>query len=48
MFLKVKYMFVKMFDNTIKIPRELVDKINNVIEYQTKQLKKEINKDLNK
>ena len=37
-----------MFDNTIKIPKQLVDKINNVIEYQTKQLKKEINKDLNK
>ena len=37
-----------MFNNTIKIPKDLVDKINNIIDYQTKQLKKEINKDLNK
>jgi hypothetical protein len=37
-----------MFDNKIKIPKSLVDKINNVVEYQTKQLKREINKDLNK
>jgi len=37
-----------MFDNTIMVSQNLVDKINNVIEYQTKQLKKEINKELNK
>lgn len=37
-----------MFDNTIKIPKELLDKINNIVEYQTKQLKREINKDINK
>jgi hypothetical protein len=37
-----------MFDNTIMVSKNLVDKINNVIEYQTKQLKKEINKELNK
>lgn len=39
---------LKMFDNTIKIPKELLDKINNIVEYQTKQLKREINKDINK
>lgn len=37
-----------MFDNTIKMPKELLDKINNIVEYQTKQLKREINKDINK
>ncbi len=37
-----------MFDNTIKISKELLDKINNIVEYQTKQLKREINKDINK
>ena len=39
---------LKMFDNTIKMPKELLDKINNIVEYQTKQLKREINKDINK
>tara|TARA_B100000886_G_scaffold304154_1_gene235223 strand:- start:355 stop:477 length:123 start_codon:yes stop_codon:yes gene_type:complete len=39
---------LKMFDNTIKISKELLDKINNIVEYQTKQLKREINKDINK
>jgi hypothetical protein len=33
-----------MFDNTIKIPKDLVDKINIVVEYQNKQLKREIYK----
>ena len=39
---------LKMFDNTIKMPKELLEKINNIVEYQTKQLKREINKDINK
>lgn len=39
---------LKMFDNTIKVPRDLLDKINNIVEYQTKQLKREINKKINK
>ncbi len=39
---------LKMFDNTIKIPKDLLDKINNIVEYQTKQLIREINKELNK
>lgn len=30
------------------MPKELLDKINNIVEYQTKQLKREINKDINK
>ena len=37
-----------MFNNTIKISKELFDKINNVVDYQSKQLKKEINKTINK
>ena len=36
-----------MFDNTIKIPKDLLNKINNVIEYQKKQLIREINKEIN-
>ena len=37
-----------MFDNTIKIPNNLVDKLNIVLEYQSKQLKREIYKVINK
>jgi hypothetical protein len=37
-----------MFDNTIKIPKDLVDKIIIVVEYQNKQLKREIYKVITK
>ena len=33
-----------MFDNTIILPKELVDSIDMIIKYQNKQLEKEINK----
>lgn len=36
------------FDNSLRISLDLINKINNVVDYQTKQLKKEINKVLNK
>jgi|TARA_X000000950_G_C13897866_1_gene653661 hypothetical protein len=31
-----------MFDNTIKLPKELVESIDMIIKYQNKQLEKEI------
>jgi hypothetical protein len=31
-----------MFDNTIILPKELVDSIDMIIKYQNKQLEKEI------
>jgi len=36
------------FDNSLRVSLDLINKINNVVHYQTKQLKKEINKVLNK
>ena len=35
------------FDNTIKLPKELVDSIENVIKYQNKQVEKEFMKIIN-
>lgn len=39
---------IKDFDNSLRVSIDLINKINNIVEYQTKQLKKEINKALNK
>ena len=33
-----------MFDNTIKLPKELVESIEIIIKYQNKQLENEIKK----
>ena len=32
------------FDNSLRVSLDLINKINNVVDYQSKQLKKEINK----
>ena len=36
------------FDNSLRVSMDLINKINNVVNYQTKQLNNEINKALNK
>lgn len=41
-------MLLSMFNNKLKIPKELLEKVEKIVEYQTKQLKREINKELNK